>query len=292
MTTEIDGQFLRPLLPKRPEGGHKGTFGHVFIIAGSRGFTGAVKLACGGATRSGAGLVTAGVPSTLGDVVASFLTESMTYLLPGTEGESISYAALDQALDFSSSKQAVALGPGLSQHEDTKRFVREFVARCPVPLVIDADGLNCLGGSTEVLEKTVSPIVVTPHPGEMARLAGRTTAEVQHDRGPNAQEFASRYGCVVVLKGHETVIASDDEVYVNPTGNVGLATGGTGDVLTGLLGGLLAQGMKGLDASLVAVYLHGLAGDVAARAKTQRGMIARDLVEALPAAWRVLEEGD
>jgi len=293
MARTIDTALAASLLPERPEAAHKGTFGHVFVIAGSRGFTGAAKLAADAAMRSGVGLVTVGVPEPLGDVVAAALAEPMTLLLPATDAGSFAAAAVEPALEFVATKDAAVLGPGLSQHPETRQFVLDFVARCPVPLIIDADGLNCLGADLDLLARTDGPDrVVTPHPGEMARLTAQSTKAVQADREAAATAFADRYGCVVVLKGHRTVIADPSGgLFVNPTGNTGLASGGTGDVLAGLIGGLLAQGMTGRDAALLGTYLHGLAGDLAAEAMTQRGMIARDVIAFVPAAWRAIEQG-
>ena len=293
MATEIDIALARDLLPQRPADGHKGAFGHVFIVAGSRGFTGAAKMACEAAARSGVGLVTLGVPRPLADVLAASLIEPMSLPLPATEAESFALAALEPALEFARTKQAVVLGPGISQHPDTAAFALEFVRRCPAPTLVDADGLNALSTDPGALEAAAGPRVLTPHPGEMARLIGRGSEEVQRDREGVALEFAERYGCVVVLKGHRTVIAGPGgAVRVNPTGNSGLASGGTGDVLSGLVGGLMAQGVAGFDAATLGVYVHGLAGDLAAQAKTQRGMVASDVIEALGAAWRAVEQGD
>jgi NAD(P)H-hydrate epimerase len=279
MANEITQNVARSLLPHRAPDGHKGTFGHLLILAGSRGFSGAVRLAAEAACRSGVGLVTAGVPHPLADAVAATLVEAMSLPLPATESESFSSRAVVPALDAAKSRSAVALGPGISQNEDTIRFVAKFVAQCPVPLVIDADGLNCICQSLEALTQCKAPVVLTPHPGEMARLAKCSTTDVQSDREGIAAAFA---------KG--TVVAAPAGVCtVNTTGNAGLATGGTGDVLTGLVGGLLAQGMNPYDAACLGVYLHGLAGDIAALKKTQRGMIARDVIDAIPAGWRELE---
>lgn len=290
MAQELNASLIRAWLPPRPQDGHKGTFGHLFVLAGSRGFTGAAKLSCMAAYRAGVGLVTLGIPHSLADVVAAGLLETMSLPLPATEMETFSEEAVAPALAFASSKDAVVLGPGLSRHPETTRFVHACVARCQVPMLIDADGLNALGEDTEALELKTAPIIVTPHPGEMARLAGLSTKAVQQDREGVAADFARRYRCVVALKGHHTVVAgADGAVYVNPTGNSGLGSGGTGDVLSGIIGGLLAQRLAPFEAACVGVYVHGLAGDLAAGAKTQRGMIARDVIEALPEAWRALE---
>jgi len=292
MSTEITLDLVRSLLPERPAHGHKGTFGHVFIVAGSRGFTGAAKLACEAASRSGVGLVTVGVPRPLGDVVAESLVEAMSFVLPATEAESLAADALEPALEFAASKQAVVLGPGLSQHPETRAFVLEFVKRCPVPMLIDADGLNALSTKPETLLAAAGPRILTPHPGEMARITGKATGDIQKNREAVASNFAATYGCVAVLKGYRTVVAdAEGRALVNPTGNAGLASGGTGDVLAGLAGGLLAQGMTGMDAALAGVYVHGLAGDIAAAAMTERGMVASDVIHAIPEAWQRVEQG-
>ncbi len=291
MSIEITQDIARALLPERPSGGHKGTFGHVLILAGSRGFTGAPRLAAEAACRSGAGLVTVGVPASLSDIVATMLMEAMSLPLPATEAESFSHDAVRPALEAAKSRSAAALGPGISQHDSTQRFVAEFVAQCPVPLVVDADGLNCLSNSLDALRDCCVPVLLTPHPGEMARLAKCSTAEVQAHRQELAVSFAKAHGCVVLLKGQGTVAAAPDGACsVNATGNAGLGTGGTGDVLTGLLGGLLAQGMEVYDAARLGAFVHGLAGDIAAQQRTQRGLIARDVIDAIPAAWRNLEK--
>jgi ADP-dependent NAD(P)H-hydrate dehydratase / NAD(P)H-hydrate epimerase len=290
--TNIDIAVAKSLLRERPADAHKGTFGHLFVLAGSRGFTGAAKLVCEAAMRSGVGLVTLGVPNPLADCIASALTETMTLPLAATIAESFTKDALEPALAFARDKQAVALGPGLSQHPSTQAFVLAFVKRCPVPMLIDADGLNALASSPDALCDISAPRVLTPHPGEMARLLKKTTADVQRDRPAAASEATRRFQCVVVLKGHRTIIATPGgELFENTTGNAGLAKGGTGDVLAGLIGGLLAQGMSPRDAAILGVYVHGLAGDYAAAAKTQRGMVAMDVVHALHEAWRHLEAG-
>lgn len=288
----IDTHLANALLPARPENGHKGVFGHLFIVAGSRGFTGAAIMAAQAAGRSGVGLVTLGVPASLGDCVAAQLLEAMTRLLPCTESEALAREALFPAIEFSVDKQAVVLGPGLSQGSETRDFVLDFIRQCPVPLVIDADGLNALSTNLQVLREAASPCILTPHPGEMARLTGIATAEIQSDREGIARDFAHEWQCTVVLKGARTVIAHPEGmVHVNPTGNAGLAKGGTGDVLAGLMGGLLAQGMEPYDAAVLAVYAHGLAADVAVRRMTQWAMTPTDVIAALPDAWWMIERG-
>lgn len=281
------------LLPPRPADGHKGSFGHVFVISGSRGFTGAMRLCCEAAGRSGCGLVTAGVPHSLGDIAAMTLIEAMSRLLPDTPQHTISAAAADPALAFAEDKEACVLGPGISTHPETRTFTHEFVARCKPPLVLDADALNNLAGETGPL-KSRAPLntIVTPHPGEMARLLGTDAGTVQADRNAAALDFAAAHGCVVALKGHHTVVAHPDgSVAINTSGNSGMATGGTGDVLAGLLGGLLAQGMGAWDAARLGVWLHGYAGDCAAEQYTGRALLARDVVAGIPQAFGVLVAG-
>ena len=291
MSTDLSLKAVKALLPERPDAGHKGTFGHLFVLAGSRGFTGAAKLACLAAGRSGVGLVTLGIAHPLAEGVAGVLLESMTLPLPTTGAETLSYAAVEPALVFAKDKQAVALGPGLSTHPDTAEFVHRFITQCPCPMVIDADGLNALSDNPALLKECIAPVLLTPHPGEMARLMHCSTAGVQADREAVALTFAKTQQCIVVLKGHNTVIASPEgEVTINPTGNQGMAKGGSGDVLSGILGGLLAQGMPPYDAACLGVYLHGLAGDLAAKNKTPRGMIASDIIDALPDAWMKVEK--
>ena len=289
--TQISPRALKPLLPVRPPDGHKGVFGHVLIVAGSRGFTGAAKLAAFGAGRSGVGLVTVATPRPLGDLLGASLTEAMTLMLPSTEDETLAREAIDTVLGFVADKEAAVLGPGISRHPETCKFVLEFVRQCPVPFVVDADGLNCLSTRLDALTDKQAPCIVTPHPGEMARLQGMPTADVQAGRENAARKFARDFDCTVVLKGKHTIVCDEESCAMNPTGNSGLAKGGTGDVLAGIVGGLLAQGMRCFDAASLGVYLHGLAGDLAAEANTERGMTAGDLVEYLPQAWRRLEEG-
>jgi NAD(P)H-hydrate epimerase len=288
--TTMTLESMRPLLSTRPEAAHKGTFGHLFVIAGARGFTGAAKLTCNAAERSGVGLVTLGIPYPLGNIAAVSLTETMTLRLPATDAETIDHDALEVALSFAEDKQAVALGPGLSCHPDTVSFVMDFIPQCITPMVIDADGLNALAENPAILKARPAPAVLTPHPGELARLTHSTTADVQADRESAARNLAASTGAIVVLKGFNTIIAAaEGEVAVNTSGNNGLACAGSGDVLTGLIGGLLAEGMATFDAARLGVYVHGCAGEIAAAQKTVRAMKAGDVIDALPAAWAALE---
>jgi ADP-dependent NAD(P)H-hydrate dehydratase / NAD(P)H-hydrate epimerase len=287
---DITDAVAAALLPNRPIDGHKGTFGHVLILAGSEGFTGAAKLAALGALRSGAGLVSVGVPRAVYAPVASGLLEAMAHPMPSTPEGTLAYAALKPALDFAARVDAVVLGPGLSMHPDTQRFVREFVPACPKPLLLDADGLNAMAGKTELFAAAIAPIVITPHPGEMGRLSGKSSADVLADREAVAKRAAHDWRVTVVLKGHRTLVAAPGrEPAENTTGNSGMATGGTGDVLSGLIGGLLAQGMEPVEAAMLGAYVHGRAGDLAAASVGERALIASDLADRLGAAWMELE---
>lgn len=286
---------ITAFLPERAEMAHKGTFGHLVVVAGSRGFAGAVKLVCTAAYRSGVGLVTAAVPETVQPVVAGALVEAMTLGLPATEADSLAYRALEQLESFAATKSAMVIGPGLSTHPATARLVRRLYKGRVLPMVVDADGLNALAAYPERLEPRASTLsraeaVFTPHPGEMSRLTGIAVPAIQQERSEIAAYYAALWQVTVVLKGHGTIIASPDgRARRCPTGNQGMASGGTGDVLAGLIGGLLAQGMPPFEAACAGVYVHGLAGDRAAREKTPRALIASDILEALPHAWRQVE---
>jgi NAD(P)H-hydrate epimerase len=285
---------LVDLLPSREPGTHKGDYGHALIVAGSPGKGGAAILAARAAVRAGAGLVTAAVPEPILSMVDLGSIESMTLPLPasGISGQ-LTAAAADRVLAAAEGKTVLALGPGLGQEEETAEAIRRIVLETSLPLVLDADGVNAFAGRAAELAGRDAETVLTPHPGELGRLLGIPTAEVQADRIGSARRAAAETGAVVVLKGYRTLVATPEgEVNVNPTGNPGMASGGTGDVLTGLIAGLIAQGLEVLDAALLGVYLHGLAGDLAAEEAGEAGMTAGDLIGFLPAAFRELAEND
>jgi hydroxyethylthiazole kinase-like uncharacterized protein yjeF len=269
---------LRPLVPVRERDAHKGSFGHVLVVAGSPGKTGAAHLAAAGALRSGAGLVTVATPRSCQPVVATLGAEYMTEGLDETPEGRLAASALSAVLAHPAT--VIAAGPGLGSGEQVAELVAGLIARADTPLVLDADALNAFAGRAQALKaRPGRSIVVTPHPGEMARLMGRSTADVQACRVETARELATGAGLFVVLKGHRTVIATPDgRVHVNPTGNPGMATGGTGDVLTGMIAGWLAQVRDAEQACLLAVYLHGAAGDLAADDQGEVSMIAGDLL--------------
>ncbi|MFO0732393.1 MAG: NAD(P)H-hydrate dehydratase [Nitrospiraceae bacterium] len=274
------------VLPTRRPTAHKGTFGHAGIIAGSVGKTGAAAMAALAALRIGAGLVTVAVPSSVNDILESKLLEAMTSPMPETKARTFARSGLDSLAAFTGARTAVAIGPGLTTHPETVELVQELVRRIDRPCVLDADALNALAGKPSLLTECTVPPILTPHPGEMARLEPEaTTHSINADRLGVATRFARERGVYVVLKGAKTIIARPDgTAAICPTGNPGMATGGTGDALTGMLVGLLAQGLSPWDAACAATYLHGLAGDLAAEHHGQAGMIAGDLIAEIPHA--------
>ncbi|GAB4264276.1 NAD(P)H-hydrate dehydratase [Thermincola ferriacetica] len=283
-------ELVAQMLPKRHSQGHKGDYGRVLVVAGSEGLTGAAVLTSTAVLKSGAGLATLAVPRSLHDLMEIKLTEVMTKPLPETEKKTISRDALDEVIALTESADVVALGPGISTEPATAGFVRDLLPELNKPVVIDADGLNALAGNLEVLKKIEAPVVITPHPGEMARLAGIKTEEVQNNRIEVAREFAANWRVNVVLKGTETVIAGvDGSLFVNSTGNPGMATGGSGDVLTGVIAGLIGQGLAPVRAAAAGVFIHGYAGDLGALEKGQAGLLAGDILNLLPKVFRELE---
>ena len=279
-----EAREMRALLPSRPGGSHKGNFGHLLILAGSEGKTGAAALTCEAALRAGAGLVTLGVPASLNDILEAKLTEAMTLPLPeAAAARALGAAAWAPIMDSLGTRFTVALGPGIGTHPETRELVARLGRDLACPMVIDADGINNLAGASAGLKDAAGPRILTPHPGEMARLVGLTTPEVQARRLDLALETAARLGVILVLKGAQTVVAAPDgRASINSTGNPALASGGTGDVLTGLMGGFLAQGLAPWDAARLGVYLHGLAADFFVSRHGQRGMIAGDLLAVWP----------
>ena len=285
-TVLLTEEAVRHVVPPRHLSAHKGTFGHAGIIAGSVGKTGAAALAAQAALRMGTGLVTVAIPSSVNDVLEAKLLEVMTMPLPETKARTLARSGLDRVLAFMQARSAVAIGPGLSTHPETVELVQSLIKHLDRPSVLDADALNALAGRAALLTECKTPPVLTPHPGEMARLeAGATAQSVNADRIGTARRFARERGVFLVLKGARTVIARPDGVVaISPTGNPGMATAGTGDVLTGMVVGLLAQGIPSWDAACAAAYLHGAAGDLAAEKLGQAGMIARDVIAHIPHA--------
>lgn len=283
----VTGWDVRQQLPKRPRAAHKGDFGHVLVIGGSVGTAGAPALAALAALRSGAGLVSALVPRPVYGVVAGASMELMIHQGEETQAGTLSQAGWSLWKDRLSTFNTVVAGPGLGRHPDSIAWVHYLLDTCLCPLLLDADALNALEGNPERIARAHGPVVITPHPGELARLLGCSIAEIQRDREAAAKEAARRTKAVVVLKGAGTVIAREGmPLFVNMTGNPGMATGGTGDVLAGLIGGLMAQGMPPFEAACAGAFLHGRAGDNAMWMKSQAGLIAGDILNEIPGVFR------
>ena len=267
---------------------HKGDFGHLLVLAGARGKSGAALLSGGAALRVGTGLVTLAGPSSLNTIFSSALVEAMTIPMPERDDGSLALneSAMAEAVQ---GKSAIAFGPGIGVSNDTINLTRWLLLNSTLPLVLDADGLNCLATDLAVLRETRVPVILTPHPGEMARLVKSSNAEVQSQRLEVARTFALQHHCYLILKGARTVIAAPDgRAWVNSTGNPGMASGGMGDVLTGIIGGLLAQRYTPEHACQLGVFLHGYVGDLAAEEKGEVGILAHDLIDRLPAGIRAL----
>ncbi|MDX2481696.1 MAG: NAD(P)H-hydrate dehydratase [Desulfuromusa sp.] len=288
----LDEAEVQALLPDRSVVGHKGKFGHLLVLAGSPGKTGAAALAGNAGVRSGCGLVTVATPAAVHDIIEVKLTEAMSYPLADQDGL-ISLRSQSQIAQLLVDRQALAIGPGLGQSTDLAELVRFLVDTVVVPMVIDADGLNLLVGQLECLQgRSGQPVILTPHPGEMARLTGLTVSDIEANRFEVARQFAIKYGVILLLKGTRTLIAAPDgRVNINSTGNDGLASGGSGDVLTGLIGGLLAQGVGGFSAATLGAWLHGRAAELLADSQGTAGMAASDLLHQLPVARQGLVKG-
>ena len=273
----------------RPPDSHKGHTGHLLVVAGAPGKTGAAAMAAMAAMRAGAGLVTLAAPNGINPILASRVLEVMTALLPEIEDGRLGMSAFEAIRDLLAGKRCLAVGPGLGQAPDTRELLQRLVVESRLPLVIDADGLNNLAGATAILKESAAPVVMTPHPGEMARLAETTVAAVQADRITCAREFARTFKVHLVLKGAHTVIAHPDGfIFINSTGNSGMASGGMGDVLTGLIAGFITQGFPISAACHLGVYLHGAAADRQAKHKGPWGYLASDVIAGIPSEIRRL----
>jgi len=288
----ISPRDFAPLVTPRPAASNKGNFGHVLVIGGSLGKAGSVAMAGMAALRVGAGLSTVATPRSVLATVAGFHPEVMTEPLEETAEGSIARSARGAIDQLAAGKTVLAVGPGISRMAETSDLVRGMVGKYQMPMVLDADGLNAFEGQADKLNGKGRSLVITPHPGEMARLLGSNVAAVQRDRINIARSFAREHDLIVVLKGHRTLVAMPSgEVWVNTTGNPGMSTGGTGDILTGMVAGSMAQNPHRIaEAVIAAVYLHGLAGDVAGESMGEHSLVATDLLSALPEAFRrVLE---
>jgi ADP-dependent NAD(P)H-hydrate dehydratase / NAD(P)H-hydrate epimerase len=285
----LEAGDVAPYFPRRRRAAHKGTYGHLLLVAGSVGKTGAAALGATSAMRSGTGLVTVAMPASQQPIVASLVFEAMTQPLPETAVKTLSLDARQTVQDLAESRDAVAIGPGIGLDDETMRVARDLVRGLARPMAIDADALTALAGHLDLLREAPAARCLTPHPGEMARMLGARLDDVQRDRIQTVRDFATRYRVHVLLKGAGSVIGDPDgRVFVNPTGNPGMASGGTGDVLTGMLGAFLARGIEPGAALRASVYLHGSAGDIAAERVGEEALIARDVIESIPEAFRRL----
>jgi ADP-dependent NAD(P)H-hydrate dehydratase / NAD(P)H-hydrate epimerase len=279
----LSWEVIRPYFPFRSPDIHKGRTGHVLILAASPGKTGAAAMAAEAALRAGAGLATLGIPKHLNPVLETMTLEAMTVPLPETAGGFLDESGFETVVSLLPGKNCLALGPGLGTEGATGRLVRRLIEESSVPLVIDADGINLVAETPEILKKARVPVILTPHPGEMGKLARISAGTVQRDRIGFARRFALEFGVHLILKGAGTVVAHPDgSIYLNPTGNPGMASGGMGDVLTGIVSGLLAQGLSAEYAARSAVFLHGAAADALTRTGGPFGYLASEVSSALP----------
>lgn len=280
-----------PSLPQRPSDAHKGSFGRVLLVGGSRGMAGSVAMSAMAAMRSGAGLGHAAVPSLILETVAAFEPCVMTHPLSCDLAGCLTTTACEEILELCDGKSVVGLGPGLSRSDQVQAVARELIASVDLPMVVDADALYAIGQDRGLLHSASAPRVLTPHPGEFARMTGRPVPTDEAGRREEAVAYAADFDNVVlVLKGAGTVVTDGQRTIVNRTGNPGMATAGSGDVLTGIITALMGQGMSAFDAAVLGVHAHGLAGDLAAEEVGQIGLVATDLIRFLPESWKAIAD--
>lgn len=283
-----------PKILQRSPDTHKGDYGRIFILAGSVGMTGAACLCSMAALRAGAGIVTLGVPESLHGIIATKLTCVMTHPLPETHLKTLSELGRQDILDFSQRFDVIAIGPGLSQYMETRGLVLWLLQNLERPIVLDADGINALADNPDIIDKIKKHVILTPHPGEMAHLAGaKSSQDIQSNRIEIAKSFVrGKKNLTLVLKGYRTIVMNEEKFYINTTGNPGMATAGTGDVLTGMIAALLGQNYTPFDAAQLGVYLHGLAGDISVQEKGEISLIATDVLENLHKAFLTYKENN
>ncbi len=285
----ITPEIIRTVFKPRPMDAHKGNTGHVLVVSGSPGKTGAAAMTAMSAMRAGAGLVTLAIPESLNPILEAQVIEVMTSPLPETKTGILGESSFDKIMNQLSGKKCLAIGPGLGEAAETKKLVHRIIRESNVPVVVDADGINNMAGSVDILKKTKAPVILTPHPGEMARLLDSTAGSVQKDRINCASEFAEKFNVHVVLKGVKTVIAHPDgNSFINPTGNPGMASGGMGDVLTGIIAGFVTQGYSPESATHAGVYLHGAAADTLAEKNGPFGYLATEVMKEIPAQIKLV----
>ena len=274
---ELNYEKVLKILPDRAIDAHKGDFGKILLLCGSKGYTGAAYLAAMGALRSGAGLVFLGVPESIYEIEAIKLNEAIVFPLPDAEGK-LSRAAIPEIVGRLPRMDAVLIGPGLGQSEDTFTAVKAVLQNAACPVVLDADGINAIAAHKDILRGRTNPTILTPHAGEFARLGG----VIGESRVAAAEKMAKNLGCILLLKGHNTVITDGENTYINPTGNPGMAVGGSGDVLSGIITAFLGLGIAPLEAAACGAWVHGAAGDLCAAEIGQYGMLPSDMVNVLP----------
>lgn len=290
MMKDFNLEILKENLPKRPDDANKGTMGTLLNISGSYAMAGACTLSSLSALKSGVGLLKVALPKSIYPIVASSVYEAVFLPVCDSDSGTVDNNSLDFLLDNAKKSSAVLLGCGLKLCDETIEFVRDFVTACVTPMLIDADGINALSLNINVLSEKNSPVVLTPHPKEMSRLTGLSVEYIQSNREKVATDFAKKYGVVLVLKGKDTIVTDGNRIFINPTGNSGMAKGGSGDVLSGIISSLMAQGISVFEASCIGVYIHGLSGDYAAKELSKTSMLPRDIIEFLPKAFKAFED--
>lgn len=289
----VEKKHVLPYFDKRKKDTHKGTYGHLFIVSGSLGKTGAAIMAGKAALKMGAGLVTIGIPESCLPVVARSMMELMTEPLPETSEKTLSLEGLDKVVSLLEGKDALLIGPGISIHESTSELICSLISKIKVPVVVDADALNILAGNPKILKSLKGPAILTPHPGEFARILNLSIKEVVDNKLELVPQFAEEYGLYLVLKGYRTLIATPEgKVFVNPTGNPGMATAGSGDVLSGMVASMIIQEKSILDAILASIYVHGLSGDVASNKLGEKALTAGDIIRYLHPAINLMKPWD
>lgn len=289
MMTTITEEFVKQNMPSRPTDANKGTMGTLLNISGSYSMSGAAILSSLSALKSGVGLLKVALPQSIYNIVASAVYEAVFIPVKDSENGTVDHNSLDYLLNVAKHSNAVVLGCGLKVCGDTVRFVSEFISACTTPMLIDADGINALSMNIDVLKTTCAKVVLTPHPKEMSRLTGLSVEHINANRVKVAQDFALKYSVVVVLKGKDTVVTDGTHTFINPTGNSGMAKGGSGDVLSGIIGSFMAQGVGVLESACIGVYVHGMSGDIASAQLSKTAMLPRDIVEYLPDVFKLIE---
>ena len=281
-----------PTLPPREPSSHKGNYGRLLILAGSKGMVGAACLSTMAALRSGVGLVTLGIPNSLMPIASTKLTCAMVHGFSETKEQTFSMRAIDEILEFSQNMDIVAIGPGISRQHETKKMICALIPQLQCPIVLDADALIAISENVNILKRRKFESILTPHPGEFSSLLHQPWSSIEKQKRTFAAQFCLDYNCTIVLKCNPSIVTNGSWYYFNTTGNPGMATGGSGDVLTGIIAALLAQKLSSQDATILGTWIHGLAGDLASKKYGQISMIASDIIEMLPQAFKKIYSGE